>query len=122
MRLNPAVQFSLLTLTYTAIFPIAIRIRASNTYEERTVGIWRSDGRLDESSSKSYVMEHIRNQLTFDILVSLWEDLGESGDQSCFRPTLPTFRRPSPPTTAQVTIRANIVQKLARYPSISAFT
>lgn len=64
---SPAVQFSLLTMMYIAVFPIAIGIRATNTYEERTLGIWGSEGRLDEGSSKSYVMEHIRNQLTFDL-------------------------------------------------------
>lgn len=64
---NPAVQFSLLTMMYIAIFPIAISIRASNTDEERTLGIWSSEGALDEKSSTSYVVAHIRNQLTFDL-------------------------------------------------------
>ncbi|KAH7357705.1 cation transport protein-domain-containing protein [Plectosphaerella cucumerina] len=40
--INPAVQFSLLTIIYIAVFPIAISIRASNVYEERTVGIYTS--------------------------------------------------------------------------------
>jgi Trk-type K+ transport system membrane component len=64
---NPAVQFSLLTMMYIAVFPIAISIRASNTAEERTLGIWSSEGTLNEHSSMSYVMAHIRNQLTFDL-------------------------------------------------------
>ncbi|KAM0328678.1 hypothetical protein ACHAQA_005090 [Verticillium albo-atrum] len=64
---NPAVQFSLLTMMYIAVFPIAISVRASNTYEERTVGIWASEGNLNEENGVSYVMVHIRNQLTFDL-------------------------------------------------------
>ena len=64
---NPAVQFSLLTMMYIAIFPIAISIRASNTDEERTLGIWSREGTLNEQSSMSYVMAHVRNQLTFDL-------------------------------------------------------
>jgi Trk-type K+ transport system membrane component len=64
---NPAVQFSLLTMMYIAIFPIAISIRASNTDEERTLGIWSNEGTLNEQSSRSYVMAHVRNQLTFDL-------------------------------------------------------
>lgn len=65
---NPAVQFSLLTMMYIAVFPIAISIRASNIYEERTVGIWSTEeDNVDEHNSVSYVMVHIRNQLTFDL-------------------------------------------------------
>lgn len=64
---NPAVQFSLLTMMYIAVFPIAISIRASNTDEERTLGIWSSEGALNEQSGMSYMMAHVRNQLTFDL-------------------------------------------------------
>lgn len=64
---NPAVQFSLLVMMYIAIFPIAISIRASNTYEERSLGIYTDDMSLDESNGKSYIMTHIRNQLSFDL-------------------------------------------------------
>lgn len=66
-EVNPAVQFSLLTMMYIAIFPIAISIRASNTDEERTLGIWSREGDLNEKEASSYVMVHIRNQLTFDL-------------------------------------------------------
>lgn len=54
-------------MMYIAIFPIAISIQASNTDEERTLGIWSKEGTLDEQSSVSYVMVHVRNQLTFDL-------------------------------------------------------
>ncbi|KAL2811522.1 cation transport protein-domain-containing protein [Aspergillus granulosus] len=66
-NVNPAVQFSLLVMMYIAIFPIAISIRASNTYESRALGIYHVDGEVNEADSKSYVLTHIRNQLTFDL-------------------------------------------------------
>ncbi|KXH33990.1 low-affinity potassium transport protein [Colletotrichum simmondsii] len=64
---NPAVQFSLLSMMYIAIYPIAISIRASNTYEEKALGIYGDDSQLDESNSASYIMSHVRNQLSFDL-------------------------------------------------------
>ncbi|KAI2787227.1 Low-affinity potassium transport protein [Penicillium oxalicum] len=64
---NPAVQFSLLVMMYIAIFPIAISIRASNVYEENSLGIYESSSDPDESNGKSYIMKHIQNQLSFDL-------------------------------------------------------
>jgi len=64
---NPAVQFSLLVMMYIAIFPIAISVRASNTYEEKSLGLYEAEENPDESDPKTYVMSHIRNQLSFDL-------------------------------------------------------
>lgn len=64
---NPAVQFSLLVMMYIAILPIAISIRASNTYEERALGLYTKENELDEKDSRNYVATHIRNQLGFDL-------------------------------------------------------
>jgi Trk-type K+ transport system membrane component len=64
---NPAVQFSLLVMMYIAIFPIAISVRASNTYEERALGIYSDYASIDETNGRSYVLTHIRKQLTFDL-------------------------------------------------------
>ncbi|KAK0105984.1 hypothetical protein ONS95_004491 [Cadophora gregata] len=67
-EVNPAVQFSLLVMMYIAVFPIAISVRASNTYEEKSLGLY-SDDRfdVDEHNPRSYVMMHLRNQLSFDL-------------------------------------------------------
>ncbi|KAM0626016.1 hypothetical protein ACHAQG_002769 [Verticillium nonalfalfae] len=54
-------------MMYIAVFPIAISVRASNTYEERTIGIWAREENLNEDNGVSYVMVHVRNQLTFDL-------------------------------------------------------
>jgi Trk-type K+ transport system membrane component len=64
---NPAVQFSLLTMMYIAIFPIAISIRASNTYQDGALGVWEHEESPDEKDGVSYVMTHVRNQLSFDL-------------------------------------------------------
>lgn len=64
---NPAVQFSLLVMMYIAIFPVAIAVRASNTYEERSLGVYESDGRLNEQKGSAYLITHMQNQLGFDL-------------------------------------------------------
>ncbi|CAG9951597.1 unnamed protein product [Clonostachys rosea f. rosea IK726] len=66
-NVNPAVQFSLMVMMYIAIFPIALSIRASNTYEEKSLGIWEQEGHLDEVHGRSYLMKHMQNQLNFDL-------------------------------------------------------
>ncbi|KXJ86489.1 cation transport protein-domain-containing protein [Microdochium bolleyi] len=67
-EINPAVQFSLVVMMYIATLPIAISIRSSNTYEEKSLGIYESDNEpLDESRASSYIMMHVRNQLSFDL-------------------------------------------------------
>lgn len=67
-QINPAVQFSLVVMMYIAILPIAISIRSSNTYEERSLGVYGTDNEpLDESRASNYIMMHVRNQLSFDL-------------------------------------------------------
>lgn len=67
-NVNPAVQFSLLVMMYISIYPIAISIRMSNSYEKNAVGIYGADNSLDEKKgSKLYFFSHLRNQLSFDL-------------------------------------------------------
>ncbi|KAF4549311.1 putative low-affinity potassium transport protein 2 [Elsinoe fawcettii] len=66
-QVNPAVQFSLVCMMYIAIYPIAISIRASNTYEDRTLGLYGHDQEPDESKGSTYILMHVRNQLSFDL-------------------------------------------------------
>jgi Trk-type K+ transport system membrane component len=69
-NVSPAVQFSLLVMMYISVFPIAISIRASNTYDEKSLGIYEAQPNLEdfnESSSASYLLTHMRNQLSFDL-------------------------------------------------------
>ncbi|KAH7114074.1 potassium transporter [Dactylonectria macrodidyma] len=64
---NPAVQISLLVMMYISVFPIALAIRSSNTYEERGLGIYESEKQCDEDTGKAYLLSHIQNQLSFDL-------------------------------------------------------
>ncbi|GLA68840.1 low affinity potassium transporter [Aspergillus tubingensis] len=64
---NPAVQFSLLVMMYISVFPIAISVRASNIYEEKSIGVFSSETDMDEGDGKKYVLMHMRNQLSFDL-------------------------------------------------------
>ncbi|EKD20836.1 uncharacterized protein L3040_000941 [Drepanopeziza brunnea f. sp. 'multigermtubi'] len=67
-EVNPAVQFGLLVMMYISVYPIAISVRASNTYEEKSLGIY-SDKRVDvdEQDPRSYLVMHLQNQLSFDL-------------------------------------------------------
>ncbi|KAI9155175.1 Low-affinity potassium transport protein [Paramyrothecium foliicola] len=69
-EVSPAVQFSLLVMMYISVFPIAISIRASNTYEERSLGVYEPEPSLvnvDERKGASYLLKHMQNQLSFDL-------------------------------------------------------
>lgn len=67
-EINPAAQFSLLVMMYISVFPIALTIRSSNTYEERSLGRFAPDTiDPDEAKGSRYVMAHVRNQLSFDL-------------------------------------------------------
>lgn len=65
---NPAVQLSLLVMMYISAYPIAIAIRSSNTYEERSLGLYQPSRPVEEDNKgTSYLMTHLRNQLSFDL-------------------------------------------------------
>lgn len=67
-NVNPAVQFSLLVMMYISVYPIAISIRMSESYEESSVGLYAADESLDEKNdSKTYMINRMRNQLSFDL-------------------------------------------------------
>ncbi|GKZ77947.1 low affinity potassium transporter [Aspergillus niger] len=90
---NPAVQFSLLVMMYISVFPIAISVRASNIYEERSIGVFSSETDMDEADGKRYVLMHMRNQLSFDLwyifLGIMCICIAESG--KIMDPTKPAF-------------------------------
>lgn len=58
-------------MMYISVFPIAISVRRTNVYEEKSLGIYQdTSGEEDEgnlSSSFSYVGAHLRRQLSFDL-------------------------------------------------------
>lgn len=64
--LHPAIQVSYLIMMYISVFPIAISVRRTNVYEEKSLGIYAGDEEEDEEG-KSYVGQHLRRQLSFDL-------------------------------------------------------
>jgi hypothetical protein len=68
-QLHPAVQFSYMIMMYISVFPIAISVRRTNVYEEKSLGVYSSNDVDDQSNQTdmSYVGSHLRRQLSFDL-------------------------------------------------------
>lgn len=67
-ELHPAVQVSYMIMMYISVFPIAISMRRTNVYEEKSLGIYapqNDDGQ--DPKEPSYVAAHLRKQLSFDL-------------------------------------------------------
>lgn len=55
-------------MMYISVFPIAISVRRTNVYEEKSLGIYGSPTDEDtDESEPSYVGAHLRRQLSFDL-------------------------------------------------------
>jgi Trk-type K+ transport system membrane component len=66
--LHPAIQVSYMVMMYISVFPIAISMRRTNVYEEKSLGIYGSAEEDNEDSQEpSYVAAHLRRQLSFDL-------------------------------------------------------
>lgn len=65
--IHPAVQFSLLVMMYISVFPIAMSIRSSNTYEETALGVFSQEEETENKPGRSYFFAHVKNQLAFDL-------------------------------------------------------
>ena len=52
-------------MMYISVFPIAISVRRTNVYEEKSLGIW--GGEEADEQDQSYVGQHLRRQLSFDL-------------------------------------------------------
>jgi potassium uptake Trk family protein len=66
---HPAVQTSYLIMMYISVFPIAISVRRTNVYEEKSLGLYGSSQDIEERNEHgfSYVGAHLRRQLSFDL-------------------------------------------------------
>ncbi|KAN0080721.1 Cation transport domain containing protein [Elaphomyces granulatus] len=66
--LHPAIQVSYMIMMYISVFPIAISMRRTNVYEEKSLGIYPSMDEADQSSKEpNYIGAHLRKQLSFDL-------------------------------------------------------
>ncbi|KAF7585618.1 low affinity potassium transporter [Aspergillus hancockii] len=61
--LHPAVQVSFVVMMYISAFPIAIAIRKTNVYEEKSLGIYDDEDKPNPHALAS----HIQRQLGFDL-------------------------------------------------------
>jgi potassium uptake Trk family protein len=73
--LAPAVQFLYIVMMYISAYPVAMSVRNTNVYEERSLGIFNeeADGEQDEPEQGgarvwgTYLAAHARRQLAFDM-------------------------------------------------------
>jgi potassium uptake Trk family protein len=67
--LHPGIQVSYLVMMYISVFPIAISVRQTNVYEEKSLGVYANADEDDETdpNSTSYLGSHLRRQLSFDL-------------------------------------------------------
>ncbi|KAJ3474394.1 hypothetical protein NLG97_g9866 [Lecanicillium saksenae] len=67
--LHPAMPVMYMIMMYISVFPIAISIRRTNVYEEKSLGVYdnHEEGAEQEASALSYVGTHLRRQLSFDL-------------------------------------------------------
>lgn len=67
-NLHPGIQVSYMIMMYISVFPIAISVRRTNVYEEKSLGIYTSGGEQEEDANEpSYVGAHLMKQLSFDL-------------------------------------------------------
>ncbi|KZO98890.1 hypothetical protein CALVIDRAFT_511724 [Calocera viscosa TUFC12733] len=69
--LSPAVKLLYVIMMYISAYPIAMSVRSTNVYEEKSMGVF-DDEELDDDDAptgewRSYIAWHIRKQLAFDI-------------------------------------------------------
>ena len=67
--LHPAIQVSYMVMMYISVFPIAISMRRTNVYEEKSLGIYPAESEDDNENSPAptYIGAHLRKQLSFDL-------------------------------------------------------
>lgn len=70
-ELHPAMPVLYLIMMYISVFPIAISIRRTNVYEEKSLGVYHDrteeGGAEAGASALDYVGTHLRRQLSFDL-------------------------------------------------------
>jgi len=76
--LAPAVKVLYVIMMYISVYPIAMSVRGTNVYEEKSLGIYKDDISIDEEENFSfsgnrmtiwgnYLSMHARRQLAFDM-------------------------------------------------------
>jgi len=72
-QIVPALQVLYVVMMYVSAYPVALSIRHTNVYEERSLGIFRYDNedsfspQCDSEVSNTFLAYHIRKQLSYDL-------------------------------------------------------
>lgn len=68
-ELHPAMPVLYMIMMYISVFPIAISIRRTNVYEEKSLGVYHDRNVEDDADAPAlnYVGSHLRRQLSFDL-------------------------------------------------------
>lgn len=61
--LHSAILVSYMIMMYISVFPVAISIRRTNVYEERSLGIYSAEDEEEGKNGQSFVGTHVRRQL-----------------------------------------------------------
>ncbi|EPY53234.1 potassium ion transporter Trk1 [Schizosaccharomyces cryophilus OY26] len=62
-ELHPAVLVTYLIMMYISVYPVAINMRNTNVYEERSLGVYT----FDEEEHKSFLKDHLTEQMSHDL-------------------------------------------------------
>nr|AAC41667.1 K+ transporter homologue [Schizosaccharomyces pombe] len=62
-ELHPAVLVSYMVMMYISVYPVAINMRNTNVYEERSLGVYRTE----DDEGKSFLKDHLTEQLSYDL-------------------------------------------------------
>ncbi|KAI0090704.1 cation transport protein-domain-containing protein [Irpex rosettiformis] len=75
--LAPAVKVLYVVMMYISVYPIAMSVRSTNVYEEKSLGVFEDDVSIDEENFRPegpratiwsrYLAMHMRRQLSFDM-------------------------------------------------------
>jgi len=74
--LAPAVKVLYVIMMYVSVYPVAMSVRSTNVYEEKSLGVFDDESSVDEQFAPSgnrvtvwsrYLAMHMRKQLSFDM-------------------------------------------------------
>ncbi|KZP01526.1 TrkH-domain-containing protein [Calocera viscosa TUFC12733] len=75
--LEPSVKVMITIMMYISAYPIAMSVRSTNVYEEKSLGVFNDEGEDEEPNGPwgSYLAWHVKKQLAFDmwwLFLALW--------------------------------------------------
>ncbi|KAI8343878.1 cation transporter [Chlamydoabsidia padenii] len=78
--LNPGTILVYIVAMYIGVYPVAISMRNSNEYQERSLGMYRTDYQDDGSTDGGGIILKLRSQLTINSMISTSRKLLQQPD------------------------------------------